>query len=155
MSRRAVALIAVAMALLAATIAIVHSRRPDPALLPAPDLTGDWKQPGDSEWYHIATIEGDTIEVWYYLPSEDLRELYWSGTFVPPENGAEPYQWESHNHYTEEDLGIRHEYRRTSREPVKTFTYREGRLTYIVTAGHLQMTFGLEKLPEGATFQNN
>jgi len=112
---------------------------------PPPDLTGNWSQPGDAEWYHIAEIEGDTITVWWYLPAEDLRELYWKGTFEAPQTGEEPYSWTSSNLMSMEELS-KYIHRRTSREETKTFTYKKGKLSYIVTAGHLRMTVTMEKV---------
>ena len=106
-----------------------------------PDLTGDWSQNGTGEWYHIATITDDTIKVYWYQAVYDETQLYWSGTFVPPADDKEPYEWQSVNNATEDEMTVR-----TSREETKTFTYQDGTLSYIVTAGHLKMTFGLKKV---------
>ena len=115
-----------------------------------PDLTGDWIQPSDGAFYHIATVTDDKIEIWWYLPEDDLRALYWSGSFTPPETGKEPYQWESANAFTEAELDASNAYVRASREEVKTFTYKKGQLSYNVTAGHLRMTYTLERAEEAA-----
>lgn len=112
---------------------------------PPPDLTGEWVQPSDGAFYHVATITDDKIEIWWYLPEEDLRALYWSGTFTPPENGKEPYEWVSVNSYTEEELSASRVYDRTSREETKVFTYKKGEIGYNVTAGHLRMTYSLTR----------
>ena len=110
-----------------------------------PDLTGEWKQPSDGIWYHIATIEDSTIRVYWYLPEDGTKALYWQGSFLPPLTADEPYSWESTNDYTEEYLTGKYEYNRTSREPTKTFTYQDGKISYHVTAGHLRMTYALER----------
>ena len=112
---------------------------------PPPDLTGGWIQPTENEWFHIATITDDTIEIWWFLPSENKADLYWSGTFTPPENGKEPYVWTSANHYTEEELGENYYYNRTSREETKEFTYKDGKISYNVTSGHLRLGYTLER----------
>ncbi len=119
---------------------------------PPPDLSGDWIQPSGGDWYHVATIQDDKITIWWYLPSHDIRNLYWSGSFTPPVNGKEPYAWESTNNYTPEQLDAVYTCRRATREQVKTFTYKDGKITYIVTAGHLQMTYTLVRSdsPEAA-----
>lgn len=119
---------------------------------PPPDLTGGWIQPSENDWFHIATIAGDTIEIWWYLPSEDDRDLYWSGTFTPPTDGKEPYVWISTNKYTEEDLNKSNKYNRTSREETKEFTYEDGQISYKVTSGHLRLGFTLER---AEAVQNN
>lgn len=112
---------------------------------PAPDLTGDWVQPSEDEWYHIATIDGDQIEIFWYLPSLERKELYWSGTFTPPTDGKEPYTWESSNNYTKEEMDAEYRFHRTSREETKTFSYKDGVISYNVTAGHLRLGYTLER----------
>ena len=111
---------------------------------PPPDLTGRWVQVGatpESDWYFYADITDDVIEIWWYLPSWDESALYWHGTFTPPENGWTPYSWTSVN-----DMERARTSQRASREAEKTFTYKDdGRLSYVVTAGHLQMGYALER----------
>ena len=61
---------------------------------PPPDLTGRWRQVmdgGTPTFYQVAEIEGDRIRTWWHLSEDDSEYLYWIGTFVPPENDAEPY----------------------------------------------------------------
>jgi len=111
-----------------------------------PDLIGGWIQPTENDWFHIATITDDTIEIWWYLPSEDKRDLYWSGTFTAPTDGKEPYVWTSENKYTKEELDKSFYYNRTSREETKEFTYEDGKISYNVTSGHLRLGFSLEKV---------
>lgn len=121
----------------------------DPGL--PPDLTGGWIQPSENEWFQIATITDDTIEIWWYLPAEDEADLYWSGSFVPPEDGKEPYVWISNNNYTEAQLNKSYKYNRASREETKEFSYKDGVISYNVTSGHLRLGFTLER----ATAENN
>ncbi len=117
---------------------------------PPPDLTGEWIQPSGGDWYHVATITDDKLEIWWFLPAYGIRNLYWSGTFTPPADDKEPYAWESSNNYTVAQLEASYANRRASREPVKTFTYEDGKITYIVTAGHLQMTYSLIRVEDYA-----
>lgn len=112
---------------------------------PPPDLTGEWVQPTDEEWYHVATITEDKIEIWWYLPAYDRRELYWSGTFTPPTDGTEPYVWTSENNYTEEELNATYHFHRASREETKLFAYKDGEIVYNVTAGHLRLGYTLRR----------
>lgn len=135
--------------LLAAVAALVLAACSDEAKEP-PELTGEWIQPSDGSFYHMATITDDKIEIWWYLPEDDLRALYWSGSFTPPETGKEPYQWDSVNSFTEAELDASNAYVRTSREGIKTFTYKKGQISYNVTAGHLRMTYTLERVGEGS-----
>ena len=117
---------------------------------PPPDLTGGWIQPSENEWFHIATITDDTIEIWWFLPSENDADLYWSGSFTPPVDGKEPYVWTSSNNYTEAELSKSYKYNRASREETKEFTYKDGVISYNVTSGHLRLGFSLERADAAA-----
>lgn len=110
-----------------------------------PDLTGHWAQNSDGEWYFIGTVTEDKIQIWWYLPAENKTQLYWSGSFTPPSDGKEPYTWESVNDYTEAYLDSLFKYRRTSREPTKEFTYKDGKISYTVTSGNLALGYAIEK----------
>ncbi len=140
MAKKLIALLLAALTALA--LAACGKKEPPP---PPPDLTGDWVQPSEDEWYHIATVSDDKIEIWWYLPASDRRDLYWSGTFTPPQDGKEPYEWVSVNNYTEEELNSTYHFHRTSREESKTFTYKDGKISYNVTAGHLRLGYSLER----------
>ncbi len=115
---------------------------------PAPDLSGDWRQTSDNQWYHVAEITDDKIEIWWYLPSYDRLDLYWSGSFTPPADGTEPYEWISTNHYTEEQLDASYKLHRASREETKRFVYQDGKIIYNVTSGHLRLGFALERVED-------
>lgn len=110
-----------------------------------PDLTGEWTQSGGDTFYQIAEITGDTVNVWWYLPEEDTRNLYWSGSFVPPTDRGNSYKWTSENRYTVEELEASHQYDYVAREETKEFTYKDGVLSYYVTAGHLRMIYELKR----------
>lgn len=113
---------------------------------PPPDLTGYWRQPGENEWYHVAYITDDIINVYWYETTEGEVELFWHGTFVPPEDDREPYVFTSENLNSEEFLNSSYKFRRARRERTMSFTYRDGKLNYIVMSGHLKLNFGLEKV---------
>ena len=121
---------------------------------PPPDLTGGWIQPTENEWFHIATITDDTIEIWWFLPSEKKADLYWSGTFTPPTDGKEPYTWVSTNKYSQAEMDASYYYNRTSREETKEFTYQDGQISYNVTSGHLRLGYTLEKASDTAAAEN-
>ena len=130
--------------LLAAAAALLTSCSSGASSAPL-DLTGHWSQQSSNDWYHIATITEDKIKIWWYLPAEDKTNLYWSGSFTPPTDGRDTYTWQSENDYTAEHLDLLFKYRRTSREPVKEFVYKNGQIQYKVTSGHLVMAFALER----------
>lgn len=110
-----------------------------------PDLTGEWRQVGESSnFYQVATITGDTIETYWYLVADGSVYLFWSGTFTPPETGKEPYSWKSVN-----DLEKAANSPWAMRDETKSFTYKDGQIHYIVRMGNLNVSVALEKLPEG------
>lgn len=109
-----------------------------------PDLVGFWQQPGaaDAAYFHRAMIrEDNTMSIWWYEPGTDTTRLFWAGTFTPPETGEEPYEWVSTN-----DLERAQKSKMALREPTKTFTYEDGKITYIVFYGRIKMTGALEKV---------
>ena len=112
---------------------------------PPPDLTGEWRQAGEaSDFYQVATITEDTIEAYWYVVADGSVYLYWTGTFTPPENGKEPYTWQSVN-----DIEKAQTSPWAMRDEVKSFTYKDGKLSYIVRMGNLNVSVALERLPEG------
>ncbi len=61
------------------------------------DLSGEWKTETDEDGGCMgAYIEGEYIEVYWVMPSEDTVALYWSGSFTAPSGGDDgPYSWTS------------------------------------------------------------
>ena len=115
---------------------------------PPPDLTGEWKQVGESgNFYQIATITDDTIETYWYVVSDGSLHLYWTGTFTPPENGKGSYTWQSVN-----DLDKAQTSPWARREETNSFTYKDGKITYVARMGSLNVSVALEKLSPGESF---
>lgn len=110
---------------------------------PVPDLKGEWEQVGGANmnFYQIATITDSTIECFWRVTEDDSEYLYWSGTFTAPETGETPYQWESVNNPRRTKIS-----NWALRDDTKTFTYEDGKLSYIVSMGNMRMTVGLEKV---------
>ena len=108
----------------------------------APDLTGDWKQvnAASEDSYQVATIQGDTIEIYWVTESADTKSLYWAGTFVAPETAEEPYTWESANDTEKTGSALL-----ASGDETKTFTYQDGQISYDVSAMGMTQTVRLEK----------
>ena len=112
---------------------------------PPPDLTGEWRQVGEADnFYQIASITEDTIETYWYVVADESVYLFWTGTFTPPEDGKEPYTWQSVNDVEKAETSPW-----AMRDGMKTFTYKDGKLSYIVRMGNLNISVSLEKLPEG------
>ena len=117
---------------------------------PPPDLTGRWGQlpHDDANWYFIGNITDDVIKVEWYQPTYHETYLYWEGTFVPPEDGKEPYRWESSTMHTVEELESSNLFHRATREQTKVFTYKDGELSFLVTSGYLRMSYAMGKEEE-------
>ena len=108
-----------------------------------PDLTGNWVQVNGeaTNFYQIATITEDTVECYWRLNSTGEEFLYWAGTFTPPEDGTEPYTWTSENNL---EKALTSNW--AERDETKTFTYKDGKLSYNVSMAHLRMTYALERV---------
>ena len=137
----ALAALLVALCALAVYFVALRHRAPPG---PPPDLRGEWVQMAeDASYYQVATITDDTIEVFWYTPDRDRKDLYWSGTFVPPTTAKEPYSWESVNDLERAEASMY-----ATREEKKTFIYKEGQLTYNVMYGHIKMTSTLRRVDD-------
>ena len=115
---------------------------------PPPDLTGEWRQVGAADnFYQIATITDDTIETYWYVVADEGVYLYWTGTFTPPEDGKEPYTWQSVN-----DLEKAQTSNWARREETNSFTYKNGKISYVARMGSLNVSVELERLSPGESF---
>lgn len=105
-----------------------------------PVLTGTWKQNNSesNDSYQEATITDSTIEV--YWVSDDTKALYWAGSFVAPTTAYEPYTWDSANDTEKTSSALL-----ASGDATKTFTYKDGTLSYEVTAMGVTKTVTMTK----------
>lgn len=108
------------------------------------DLTGNWKQiNSNSETsYQSASIEKDTIEVYWVNTENDTKSLYWSGTYIAPdvsENSV--YSWDSENNVEKTKSSLL-----ASNSATKKFSYENGILSYEATAMGTTQTVRLEKI---------
>ena len=91
------------------------------------DLRGEWMQANTPEGHRrqVLRITEDTIEIYWESEGSEAYTLYWAGTYEAPENAREPYRWKSRNdtaRTSESPLG--------EEDKTKTFTYKNGKLTY-------------------------
>lgn len=87
----------------------------------------------------IATISGDTIEV--YWSSPDSQSLYWSGSFEAPTEPRNEYSWVSNNDHEKTDSGMI-----ASSDDTKDFTYTNGELSFSASAAGTTMTVRMKKV---------
>lgn len=110
---------------------------------PAPaDLTGTWKQSNSKSEtsYQQATITKDKITVNWILDGGNTKAVYWVGTFAAPKTADEPYAFSSKRDAKATDNAMM-----ASSDDAKEFTYKDGVLSYEVTALGVTTTVTLEK----------
>lgn len=109
----------------------------------AVDLVGDWEQVNKNSDtnYQVATIAGDTIEVYWIDTSTDTKSLYWAGTVLIPEEARKEFSWDSENDTDKTSNALL-----ASGDATKTFSYNNGQLSYDVTAMGITQTVKLEKI---------
>jgi hypothetical protein len=89
------------------------------------DLSGTWKQDGDlGEMYQVASINDDTIWIYWYNTVDASYTLYWAGSLEQPEN-SKAYTWTSENDHEKTDVSIL-----ASGDNTKDFTYKNGKISY-------------------------
>ena len=106
------------------------------------DLTGEWKQinSNSEDGWQEATIERETITIYWVYNSGDTKSLYWAGTYVAPTTTDEPYSWDSENDHNQTDSSLL-----ASGDDTKTITYENGKLSYSASALGTTTTVRLEK----------
>ncbi|MBU3219599.1 hypothetical protein [Clostridium algidicarnis] len=107
-----------------------------------PDFTGEWKQENSKsdDSYQVATISGDTIEIYWVSDNGDTKSLYWAGSFIAPTIADEPYIWNSENDHSKTDSAML-----ASTDDTKAMTYQNGVLSYKASAMGTTTTVKLEK----------
>ncbi|TMU87124.1 hypothetical protein FGG79_03010 [Bacillus sp. BHET2] len=107
-----------------------------------PELTGEWKQTNSksSDAYQAATINNDTIEIYWVSDNGDTKSLYWAGSFTAPTTADEPYTWDSESDHSKTENAML-----ASSDDTKTMTYQDGVLSYEVSALGTTTKVKLEK----------
>lgn len=107
-----------------------------------PDLTGEWKQENSKSDvnYQSATINDDTISIYWVSDNGDTKSLYWAGTFIAPSTVDEPYSWTSENDHNKTKSAML-----ASRDDTKTMTYQDSVLSYEVSIMGTTTTVKLKK----------
>lgn len=102
--------------------------KPDPS--EPINLVGTWEEKNKGETFHQATISGDVIEIYWIMDNGETKSLYWSGSYVaPPDGHTGEYSWDSANDKSKTDYALL-----ASGDDTKTFTYKDGEITYEASA---------------------
>lgn len=106
------------------------------------DLTGEWKQTNSNseDSYQAATISGDVIEVNWVNDADSSTAIYWVGSYDAPTEDVTEYTWDSANDTSKTETALL-----ASSDPTKTFTFKDGVLSYELTAMGVTMTVEMSK----------
>lgn len=106
------------------------------------DLSGEWKQTNSksADSYQAATISGDEILINWVNDAESTTAIYWAGTYEAPTEDVDTYTWDSTNDTTKTENALL-----ASSDPTKTFTFKDGKLMYELTAMGVTMTVEMEQ----------
>ena len=110
------------------------------------NLSGQWEQVHESNEnaYHVATIDTDTISIYWYNEDDKSKTLYWAGSFEAPDAGEETYSWESENDHDKTDASML-----ASRDNTKSFMYKNGEILYEASALGVTKEIHLKQISEG------
>lgn len=116
--------------------------KPTETALPAPDLSGAWKQsnPNSENSYQQATITADTITVDWVTDGGNTTSIYWVGTFQAPSSSNGPYTWSS-----QRDAAATKSALLASSDATKEFTHDGDTISYKVSAMGTTTTVKLKK----------
>lgn len=119
-----------------------NSKAAEEAPKKAADLTGAWKQsnPNSEKSYQQATITADNMTVEWVTDGGSTTSIYWVGTFTAPTNATEPYTWTS-----QRDVEATRGALLASSDDTKEFTYKDGTISYKVSAMGATTTVNLKK----------
>lgn len=108
-----------------------------------PNLIGEWKQvnSGSDTSYQSATIQDNTIEIYWVDEETETKSLYWAGSFVAPTTADEPYTWDSENDTEKTSTAIM-----ASSDTTKTMTYENDQISYETSIMGTTQTVRLEKV---------
>lgn len=107
------------------------------------DLAGEWKQIdcNSETFFQTGTVKNNIIEIFWVNTENNSKALYWSGTYSKPDNYSNDFSWDSLNN-TEKTKGAL----MASNDTSKTFTYKDGIISYDVTAMGITQTVKLQKI---------
>lgn len=118
-------------------IALFACKSSEPA-----NLEGEWKQTNNNseDSWQAATIDGQTITIYWVSDNGDSKALYWAGSFIAPSTTDEPYSWDSKNDFSKTDSAML-----ASGDETKTMAYEKGEISYSVSALGITTTVRLKK----------
>lgn len=104
------------------------------------DLTGTYTSENNDGSYQEATITADTIEINWVSDNGATKSVYWIGTYTAPSEPVTEYTWASERDKENTDSALL-----ASTDDSKDFTYKDGVLSYEVSAMGTTTTLELKK----------
>lgn len=109
------------------------------------DLTGTWVSENNDGSYQEAVITENSIEInWVTDDGETdggaTKSIYWIGTYVAPAEPVTEYTWTSERDKEKTDTALL-----ASTDDTKEFTYKDGVLSYQVSAMGTTTTYELKR----------
>lgn len=105
-----------------------------------PDLTGTWKSEDNDGSYQEAIISDGVITINWVSDAGKTKSVYWIGTYTAPTEAVETYEWISERDKEKTDTALL-----ASTDDTKTFSYKDGILSYEVSAVGTTTTLELIK----------
>ncbi len=106
------------------------------------DLKGYWIQDGyeNLETYQAGFINDSVIEIYWIMDGGETIALYWSGSYIPCENSAKDYSWESDADKEKTEYAIF-----ASGDDKKSFAYKNDNIEYKAGMAGVTTTIKLNK----------
>lgn len=108
-------------------------------------LDGTWSQVNSNSdtTYQMAGISGNIIEIRWIDENTDTQSLYWVGSVDLPENPGSQFTWDSKNDTSKTSTAML-----ASNDESKTFTYKDGQLSFDVSMMGTTTTVKMEKVSD-------
>lgn len=104
------------------------------------NLTGTWVSQNNNGSYQEAIISTDSIEINWVSDNGSTKSIYWVGTYEAPTEPVTEYSWTSSRDKEKTDTALL-----ASTDDSKEFTYKNGVLSYQVSAMGTTTTLELKK----------
>lgn len=105
------------------------------------DLTGKWRSENKDGTYQEAVITEDSISIDWIMEEDETTAVYWVGTYSAPTEEVTEYTWTSSRNVEETEYALL-----ASTDDTKDFTYKDGVITYDVSAMGVTQKVSLEKV---------
>lgn len=118
------------------------------------DLTGVWVSEENEGSYQEAIIDSSTISINWISDGGNTSSVYWVGSYEAPSESVNEYSWISERNKEQTDSALL-----ASSDDTKTFSYKDGVISYEVSAlgttTTLELTQTSTEIPENPSLDNS